>query len=164
MPVVFSEVDKRALFFANNHLWKTVDGGAELAADQSRSDAEDVGHAEERRQVRIAARSRSRTQRGVIYTIAPSYQDINRIWVGTDDGLIHVTADSGKTWTDVTPPALTPLGEGLVDRCRTLQSRRPPTPRSIRCGSTICVRTSCARTTAARPGRRSSTAFRPEKR
>ena len=27
MPVVFSEVDKRALFFANNHLWKTVDGG-----------------------------------------------------------------------------------------------------------------------------------------
>ena len=27
MPVIFSEVDKRALFFANNHLWKTVDGG-----------------------------------------------------------------------------------------------------------------------------------------
>jgi hypothetical protein len=27
MPVVFSEVDKRSLFFANNHLWKTVDGG-----------------------------------------------------------------------------------------------------------------------------------------
>ena len=27
MPVVFSEVDKRSLFFANNVLWKTVDGG-----------------------------------------------------------------------------------------------------------------------------------------
>jgi len=25
-------------------------------------------------------------QRGVIYTIAPSYQDIRRIWIGTDDG------------------------------------------------------------------------------
>ena len=32
-------------------------------------------------------------RRGVIYTIAPSPLDINRIWVGTDDGLIHVTTD-----------------------------------------------------------------------
>lgn len=45
-------------------------------------------------------------QRGVIYTIAPSGQDINRIWIGTDDGLIHVTAGSGKTWRDVTPPSV----------------------------------------------------------
>ena len=28
--------------------------------------------------------------------------------MGTDDGLIHVTRDGGKTWTDVTPPGLTP--------------------------------------------------------
>ena len=48
------------------------------------------------------------TQRGVIYTIAPSYLDERTIWVGTDDGLIHVTRDGGKTWNDVTPPALTP--------------------------------------------------------
>ena len=68
-----------------------MNGGAALAADQPRSDAQDVGDAEERRQVRDDCRARSRTQRGVIYTIAPSYQDINRIWVGTDDGLIHVT-------------------------------------------------------------------------
>ena len=45
-------------------------------------------------------------QRGVIYTVAPSYRDIARIWVGTDDGLIHTTADGGLTWKDVTPPAL----------------------------------------------------------
>ena len=30
------------------------------------------------------------------------------IWAGTDDGLIHVTRDGGKTWKNVTPPALTP--------------------------------------------------------
>ncbi len=30
------------------------------------------------------------------------------MWAGTDDGLIHLTVDGGKTWTNVTPPALTP--------------------------------------------------------
>src|SRR5262249_14975088 len=46
-------------------------------------------------------------RRGVIYTVAPSYKDIDTIWAGTDDGLIHVTRDGGKTWKDVTPPGLT---------------------------------------------------------
>ncbi|HXM76097.1 MAG TPA: glycoside hydrolase, partial [Thermoanaerobaculia bacterium] len=46
--------------------------------------------------------------RGVIYTIAPSPKDSPRIWVGTDDGLIHVTADGGRSWKNVTPKALTP--------------------------------------------------------
>jgi hypothetical protein len=48
------------------------------------------------------------SRRGVIYTIAPSPLDRNRLWVGTDDGLIHVTGDGGKTWTNVTPAALGP--------------------------------------------------------
>jgi hypothetical protein len=43
-------------------------------------------------------------RRGVIYTVAPSFIDINTIWVGTDDGLIHITKDGGKTWKNVTPP------------------------------------------------------------
>jgi photosystem II stability/assembly factor-like uncharacterized protein len=107
MPVIFSEVDKRALFFANNHLWKTVDGGAhwkQISPDLTRSTWEIPksvgkyrGHA-----------SAQPSQRGVIYTVAPSYQDINRIWVGTDDGLIHVTADGGVTWKNVTPPPVEP--------------------------------------------------------
>ncbi|MBI3586270.1 MAG: hypothetical protein HY088_03980 [Ignavibacteriales bacterium] len=46
-------------------------------------------------------------RRGVIYTIAPSYKNINVIWAGTDDGLIHITRDGGKSWKNVTPPELT---------------------------------------------------------
>jgi hypothetical protein len=34
--------------------------------------------------------------RGVIYTVAPSPLDANRIWCGTDDGLIHLTTDAEK--------------------------------------------------------------------
>jgi hypothetical protein len=45
-------------------------------------------------------------RRGVIYAVAPSPKDINVVWAGTDDGLIHVTRDGGKTWKNVTPPAI----------------------------------------------------------
>ena len=47
----------------------------------------------------------------MVHTIAPSYVDINRIWAGTDDGLIHTTADGGLHWTDVTPPQVTPFAK-----------------------------------------------------
>ncbi|MFI5106563.1 MAG: WD40/YVTN/BNR-like repeat-containing protein, partial [Terriglobales bacterium] len=49
------------------------------------------------------------TQRGVIYSVAPSPLDINRIWAGTDDGRIHLTTDGGAHWTEVTPPGMTPF-------------------------------------------------------
>jgi sortilin (neurotensin receptor 3) len=44
----------------------------------------------------------------VVYALAPSRKDVNTLWAGTDDGLIHVTHDGGKTWKNVTPPDLTP--------------------------------------------------------
>jgi len=43
-----------------------------------------------------------------VFTIAPSPVDRNTIWAGSDDGLIHVTRDGGKTWADVTPAAIQP--------------------------------------------------------
>jgi hypothetical protein len=44
---------------------------------------------------------------GVVYTISPSPLRAATVWVGSDDGLIYVTRDDGKTWDDVTPPAMT---------------------------------------------------------
>ncbi|MFX6201675.1 hypothetical protein ABTF50_19955, partial [Acinetobacter baumannii] len=46
-------------------------------------------------------------RRGVVYTVAPSCKDINTIWAGSDDGLIHVTKDGGKKWTNTTPAVIT---------------------------------------------------------
>ena len=45
-------------------------------------------------------------RRGVICAVGPSPLDVNVIWAGTDDGLIHVTRDGGRNWQDVTPPDL----------------------------------------------------------
>ncbi len=48
------------------------------------------------------------TRRGVVYALGPSPLDVNVLWAGTDDGLIHLTRDGGKAWKDVTPPAMKP--------------------------------------------------------
>ena len=58
--------------------------------------------------VGIYAKDVKPAQRGVVYALAPSPLDVNRLWAGTDDGLIHVTTDGGATWTNVTPPSLVP--------------------------------------------------------
>ena len=39
-----------------------------------------------------------------VFALAPSYQDINIIWAGSDDGLVHITKDGGKQWENITPP------------------------------------------------------------
>ena len=105
MPVVFSEVDKRTLFFANNVLWKTIDGGAhwtQVSGDLTRKTWDVPGSVG-----KYAGDPAAKSQpRGVIYTVAPSRQDMLHIWAGTDDGLIQVTSDAGRTWRDVTPPGL----------------------------------------------------------
>jgi photosystem II stability/assembly factor-like uncharacterized protein len=41
-----------------------------------------------------------------VFEIVESPVDPDALWVGSDDGLIHVSRDRGETWTDVTPPEL----------------------------------------------------------
>lgn len=105
-PVLFNPVDKKTLYYAGNVLFKTMDGGNKwdiISPDLSRETwdiPESVG-------IYTKEDMKKMPRRGVIYTVAPSYVDINTIWCGTDDGLIHVTRDGGKTWKNVTPPSVT---------------------------------------------------------
>jgi photosystem II stability/assembly factor-like uncharacterized protein len=107
MPILFSPLDPHLLFFATNHLWQTRDGGqkwTQLSPDLTRKTfavPTSVG------KFRDCPTAQAR-QRGVIYAVAPSPLDKNRIWAGTDDGLIHLTTDGGKSWTEVTPPQIGP--------------------------------------------------------
>ena len=45
-----------------------------------------------------------------LYAIRESPVQKGLIWTGSNDGLIHVTRDDGKTWTNVTPKGLEPGG------------------------------------------------------
>jgi hypothetical protein len=45
-----------------------------------------------------------------VFSLAPGKTDVNVIWAGSDDGLVHVTRDGGKTWTNVTPRDMPDLG------------------------------------------------------
>ncbi|HMJ47252.1 MAG TPA: hypothetical protein VK498_07980 [Ferruginibacter sp.] len=105
-PVIFSPIDPKALFFAGNVLFKTNNGGSSwqtISPDLSRETWDipaSVG-------IYTSNEMKTMPRRGVIYTVAPSYKDIQTIWCGTDDGLIHITKDGGKTWKNVTPPAIT---------------------------------------------------------
>ena len=105
-PVLFNPIDKKTLYFAGNVLFKTTNGGNkwEVISPDLTREKWDVPAA-----VGIYTNEQMKTmpRRGVIYTVAPSYVDINTIWCGTDDGLIHITRDGGKTWANVTPPAVT---------------------------------------------------------
>jgi photosystem II stability/assembly factor-like uncharacterized protein len=104
-PVIFSPVDPKTLYFAGNVLFKTTTGGQSweiISPDLSREKwevPENVG-------VYATKEMETMPRRGVIYTVAPSYKDVKTIWAGTDDGLIHITKDGGKNWTNVTPPEL----------------------------------------------------------
>ena len=114
-PVLFSPVDPHVLYFASNTLWKTTSGGKQwqqISPDLTRKNyaiPASVGKYS-------SEKSAQPIQRGVIYAVAPSPLDINRIWIGTDDGLIHLTTDGGAHWTDVTPKALVPFAKvSIID-------------------------------------------------
>lgn len=103
-PLVFSSANPHVLFFGANTVFKTMNGGeswTEISPDLTRQ-TWDVPAT-----VGKWADQVKPTQRGVVYAIAPSPLNVQKIWAGTDDGLIWVTSD-GKNWTNVTPPELKP--------------------------------------------------------
>jgi photosystem II stability/assembly factor-like uncharacterized protein len=102
-PVMFSPIDKKTLFFAGNVLFKTQNGGDSwqvISPDLSRESYEQIPASVG---IYTSEDMKKMPRRGVIYAISPSPKDINTIWAGTDDGLVHITKDGGKTWQNITP-------------------------------------------------------------
>ena len=117
-PVLFSPVDNKTLFFSGNIIFKTTNGGdtwETISPDLSR-EAWDIPAS-----VGIYTSKDMLTmkRRGVVYTLAPSYKNINTLWAGTDDGLIHITRDGGKNWKNITPAEITSWSKvSLIDASR----------------------------------------------
>jgi photosystem II stability/assembly factor-like uncharacterized protein len=106
-PVLFSPKDPHILYVGFQSVVKTADGGKTwetISPDLSRPSydlpASVASYSD-------AAKAQA-TRRGVVYSLGPSPLDVNVLWAGTDDGLIHLTRDGGKNWKDVTPPPMKP--------------------------------------------------------
>jgi|APTNR8051073442_1049403.scaffolds.fasta_scaffold00949_2 photosystem II stability/assembly factor-like uncharacterized protein len=110
-PVVASPFDNEVVYHAANVVLRTDDGGMnweEISRDLTRNDPATQG-----------AGGGPYTNEGAggenyntISYLACSPHQRGFIWAGSDDGLIHLTFDEGKTWQDVTPPG---LGEALIN-------------------------------------------------
>ena len=117
-PVIFSPVDNKTLYFSGNIIFKTTNGGDSwetISPDLTR-EAWDIPAS-----VGIYTSKDMLTmkRRGVVYTLAPSYKNINTLWAGTDDGLIHITRDGGQHWKNITPTEITSWSKvSLIDASR----------------------------------------------
>src|SRR6266478_537707 len=107
LPLVFSPIDPHVLYFGSQVLFRTGDGGSSWQAISPDLTREDPG-VPPNLDAATAADAPKGKRHGVIYTIGPSFVRAGEIWAGTDDGLIQLTQDEGKTWENVTPPELTP--------------------------------------------------------
>jgi photosystem II stability/assembly factor-like uncharacterized protein len=108
-PIIVSQHDGRVVYHGGNVLFKTRDRGnhwTPISPDLTRNDKATQGLG--------GGPFNNEGAGGEIYntivTISESPKDANVLWVGTDDGLVQVTRDGGKSWSNVAPSG---VGEGL---------------------------------------------------
>jgi photosystem II stability/assembly factor-like uncharacterized protein len=108
LPLTFSKRGTKTLYFANQRLFRTTDGGDHWAPISPDLTREDAGTPSNLDMATAADDDHVGKRRGVIYTIAPSPLSAQSLWIGTDDGLVWRTTDDGTHWQQVTPKVLTP--------------------------------------------------------
>jgi photosystem II stability/assembly factor-like uncharacterized protein len=104
-PLLISPHDPRVLYMGGNRLFKTVNEGQSwtiVSPDLTRHDPKTLGPSGGP----ITLDQTTAEYYATIFALAESPRVKGLIWTGSDDGLIHLTRDGGKTWTDVTPPEL----------------------------------------------------------
>ncbi len=105
-PLVVSMADRKSLFYASQFLYKSVDNAKtwkKISPDLTRPNP----GAPPTLDATAAAQVDRNGKLGVIYTVAPSPLRAPQIWLGTDDGLIHLSTDDGAHWQNVTPSSIT---------------------------------------------------------
>jgi photosystem II stability/assembly factor-like uncharacterized protein len=107
-PIVFSPHDRDILYAAGNHVFRSRDEGMsweEISPDLSLNDPARQGPSGGD----ITAENAGAEVHATCASLVESPHRRGEIWASTDDGLVHVTRDDGKSWQNVTPPAMPEL-------------------------------------------------------
>jgi len=101
--LVFSPVEKNALYLGTQYVMKTTDGG--LHWQQISPDLTGAAPSATNEKPLGPTTVQNAKERGfgVVFSIAPSPLKADEIWAGSDTGLIHLTTDGGRNWQNVTP-------------------------------------------------------------
>ncbi|RLD21472.1 MAG: glycosyl hydrolase [Bacteroidetes bacterium] len=104
-PIMFAPQDPNVMYTCSQHIWKTTNDGQtweRISPDLTYADPETLGPTGG-----IITKDMNGPEiYATVFALAPSVHDINTIWAGSDDGMIHITRDGGKNWTDITPEGL----------------------------------------------------------
>src|SRR5690349_11536931 len=102
-PLLFSPHDPNTLYCAANVLFKSTDEGNSwqiISPDLTRNDKSKQGSSGGP----ITKDNTSIEYYDTISTVMESPVPAGTIWAGSDDGLVQLTRDGGKNWSNVTPP------------------------------------------------------------
>ena len=105
-PIVLSPHDPSTLYAASNVLFRSTNEGqtwTPISGDLTRHDPRTLGPSGGP----ITKDQTSVEYYATIFTVAESPTQQGVIWTGSDDGLVQLTRDGGKSWTNVTPSKLT---------------------------------------------------------
>ncbi|MEZ5289609.1 MAG: hypothetical protein R2745_00860 [Vicinamibacterales bacterium] len=108
-PILFAYADPTVMYTTSQRVWKTTNGGdtwTAISGDLTRHDPktmQDSGGP-------ITHDMNSPEIYATIFSLAPGKKNVNLIWAGSDDGLVHVTRNGGTSWTNVTPREMPDLG------------------------------------------------------
>ena len=104
-PIVTSPFDPNTIYYGGERIFKTSDGGTHwdaISGDLTRNDKSK----QQPSGGPITIDDTGTEYYDTVFSIAPSPVAKGVIWAGTDDGLIQVTRDEGKSWSNVTPKDL----------------------------------------------------------
>lgn len=112
-PIFFSPHNPKRLYTAGNHLFVTENEGQsweQISPDLTTND---------KTKQAPSGGPITKDNTGVeyyctIFTAAESATEADVLWTGSDDGLIHISRDAGKTWQNVTPAS---AGKWMMWNC-----------------------------------------------
>jgi photosystem II stability/assembly factor-like uncharacterized protein len=104
-PILYSKHDPRVLYVAANRVFRSTNDGDSwepISPDLTLHDPKTLVPAGGP----ITYDMTGTEWYATVFALAESPLNPDVLWAGSDDGLIHVTRDRGKTWANITPPSM----------------------------------------------------------